>query len=174
MRDPQSGWLAHPFRIPRALRPWLTDRGSLTRRLRARCDAFRVVPRRTGLARPLPDESSPRLPRGRLAYVREVELVCDGRSVVYAHTVLPRASLSGVWHGLATLGSRSLGEALFCNPRVRRTTLVWRRLPPGHPLRRTLPGVTPRTAVWARRSCFCLDGAPLWVTEVFLPGLPSS
>jgi hypothetical protein len=40
--NPQRGWFNHPFRIPRELRLWLSDKGSLTRRLRSRCSSFRV------------------------------------------------------------------------------------------------------------------------------------
>lgn len=170
--DTRQGWLAHPHSLPRALRNWLSDRGSLTQRLKTRCATFRVVPLTTGLARPNPDEYALlELMPGTRAYVREVMLLCDGVPVVFAHSVLPHASLRGGWNGITRLGSRSLGEALFSDHRIERRPLAYRQLRHGHPLFRTIakqhPLETP--SVWARRSVFCLNHHPLLVTEVFLP-----
>src|SRR4030065_1912451 len=70
--EPQRGWLAHPFRAPRALRSWLSDRGSLTRRLKARHADFRVSPVARGFAPPFPDQAKTMgLGRTALAYVRD-------------------------------------------------------------------------------------------------------
>lgn len=171
MLDLRQGWIAHPLSIPRPLRRWLSDRGSLTRRLQARCREFRVAPQFTAHARPHPDEVSLLGMRLReRAYVREVLLVCDGAPVVFAHSVLPLAGLRGGWHGIGRLGSRSLGEALFSNRRIVRQTLAYRRLRANHPLYRAAAAHLPTAAgsFWARRSLFCLDRHPLLVTEVFL------
>ncbi len=170
--DTRQGWLAHPLSLPRALRLWLSDRGSLTRRLKTRCAAFRVAPLTTGLARPNPDEYALLgLMPGTRAYVREVMLLCDDVPVVFAHSVLPHASLRGGWNGITRLGSRSLGEALFCDHRIERQPLAYRQLRHGHPLFRTITTQHPLEArsLWARRSAFCLNHHPLLVTEVFLP-----
>lgn len=173
---PQRGWLNHPFRIPRKIRRWLSDKGSLTRRLRSRCSSFRVQPMATGLSRPNQDERGVLgIRSGTRAYVREVQLICGGFPVVFAHSVLPIASLRGGWNGVTRLGTRPLGDALFNNPRISRMPLAYRCVRPGHPLyrgvRRHLP--VEATHLWARRSLFCLKGRPLLVTEVFLPGIQS-
>jgi chorismate--pyruvate lyase len=171
---PSQGWSTPPFRIPREIRHWLTDSGSLTRRLRARSVEFRVRPVATGLACPNPDELTVLgLQRGARAYVREVQLICDGVPVVFAHSVLPIASLRGGWNGVTRLGTRPLGDALFNNPRIRRRPLEYRCLQSDHPLFRSLrEGVTiDGSRMWARRSLFCLMGRPLLVTEVFLPSI---
>jgi chorismate--pyruvate lyase len=170
--DSRQGWLAHPHSLPRPLRSWLGDRGSLTRRLRSHCAEFRVEPLGTGLARPNPDEYALLgLAVGVSAYVREVLLVCNGAPVVFAHSVLPYASLRGGWNGISRLGSRPLGEALFSNRRIQRQPLAFRHLRQGHPLFDALARrhATTVDALWARRSVFCLDAQPLLVTEVFLP-----
>jgi chorismate--pyruvate lyase len=172
----QRGWLAHAFQTPRALRDALTDRGSLTRRLKARYADFRVLPVARGLAPAFPDERPAlRLAPKTRAYVREVVLSGGGHACVFAHSVLPRASLRGSWHGLTRLGSRSLGEALFANPRIRRLGLTLRRIDARHPLHQAARRHTgtPARHLWARRSMFCLDGRPLLVTEVFLPEPPA-
>ena len=156
------------------MRLWLCDRGSLTRRLKARCEQFTVAPLATGLARANIDELSLLdLARQHRAYVRDVILLCDGKVVVYAHSVLPRASLRGPWNGITRLGNRPLGEALFNNPRIQRKTLAYRKLNPRHPLFRRISSNQSKGVrhLWARRSIFCLAGQPLLVTEVFLPSI---
>jgi len=170
----QHGWLAHPFRAPRALRGWLSDRGSLTRRLKARHADFRVSPVARGFAPPYLDEAQAlRLSPKVHAYVRDVLLMGGGHTRVFAHSVLPRTSLRGGWCGITRLGTKPLGEALFADPRIRRLGLTIRRLDARHPLYRTARRHTGLTArhLWARRSVFCLNGHPLLVTEVFLPGI---
>ena len=172
----QRGWLAHPPALPRQLHDWLCDRGSLTKRLKARCSRFRVLPVTTGLTHANLDETALlALPYAQRAYVREVALSCDQRVVVFAHSVLTRASLRGAWNGLTRLGNRPLGEALFSNPRIQRQALAFRKLSPRHPLFRRIQQHHPQIAgvLWARRSVFCLNGHPLLVTEVFLPAITS-
>lgn len=170
----QRGWLAHPPALPRQLHDWLCDRGSLTKRLKARCSQFRVFPLTTGPARVHLDETVLLgLSHAQRAYVREVALSCDQRVVVFAHSVLTRASLRGAWNGITRLGSRPLGEALFNNPRIQRQALTYRKLSPRHPLFRRVQQHHPQATgvLWARRSVFCLNGHPLLVTEVFLPAI---
>jgi chorismate--pyruvate lyase len=172
-----QGWLAHPFSLPRELRGWLVDQGSLTHRLRQRCGDFSVRPVRVGLMRFNRDESAPlKLRADELAYVREVVLNCDGQAVVFAHSVVAAASLRGPWAAVTRLGSRPLGGALFSNPRVVRGCLQFRRLDARHALMRQAQraGVdVAGAAVWARRSLFTLQGHSLMVTEVFLPSIRS-
>lgn len=168
------GWLAHPFRAPRALRGWLSDRGSLTQSLRSHCASFRVVPVATGLVRANADEYALLgMASGARAYVREVLLLCNEVPVVFAHSVLPLAGLRRGWNGITRLGSRSLGEALFSNHRIERQPLAYRCVRRDHPLYRATASQATVTArsLWARRSVFCLNGHPLLVTEVFLPAI---
>ncbi len=174
MHDLRQGWIAHPHSIPRPLRRWLCDRGSLTQRLRSRCAAFRVAPLATGHARPHADEAALlAMPADVRAYVREVMLMCGDTPMVFAHSVLPLAGLRGGWNGITRLGNRSLGEALFRDRRIARQTLAFRCVRRGHPLHRAVSAqlhAVPKR-LWARRSVFCLNGHPLLVTEVFLPAI---
>lgn len=172
--DLQHGWLAHPFRAPRALRGWLADRGSLTRCLKARHADFRVSPVARGFAPPFLDEARVLHVRPKTqAYVRNVLLIGGARPRVFAHSVLPRASLRGGWCVITRLGTKPLGEALFTDPRIRRLALTMRRLDARHPLYRAARDHTGFLArhLWARRSVFCLNGRSLLVTEVFLPAI---
>ncbi|WP_126462675.1 chorismate--pyruvate lyase family protein [Sulfuritortus calidifontis] len=159
-------WQAGPYRA------WLTDHGSLTRRLQARCPRFAVERLRQGIARPHTDECAALgLAHHRLAMVREVLLLCAGRPVVFAHSVVALAGLRGPWVGLSGLGNKPLGAALFADPLVVRHPLEFCRLDARHPLYRAaavhLAGA-PRF-LWARRSRFEKAGSPILVTEVFLP-----
>jgi chorismate lyase len=170
----RHNWLAHAFRVPRALRGSLSDRGSLTQRLQTQHADFRVQLLAHGLTLPFRDETQVlRLRPTTRAYVRDVLLMGDGQARVFAHSVLPRPSLRGGWNGITRLGSKPLGEALFTNPRIRRLGLTLLRIDARHPLYRAArrhAGLTARY-VWARRSVFCLNGQPLLVTEVFLPAI---
>jgi chorismate--pyruvate lyase len=150
----------------------LTDRGSLTARVRARCTDFSVQVLFQGLRRPDRDEGFVFAHRGRArVLVREVFLCCGDTPVVFAHTVLDPHDLCGVWRSVAKLGSRPLGAALFADPRIHRHPLRTRRLHAHHELRRRLQrhGFHAPGALWARRSLFHLHDSPILVTEVFLP-----
>lgn len=172
--DSRQGWLAHPHPLPRSLRTWLSDHGSLTQRLKSRCASFRVVPLATGLARANADEYALLgVTPGTRVYVREVLLLCNEVPVVFAHSVLPRPGLRGGWNGITRLGNRSLGEALFSDHRIERQALAYRRVRHDHPLywATMRQQQMPVSSLWARRSVFCLNRHPLLVTEVFLPAI---
>lgn len=179
MQRQESRWKAPPARAgaPDVLRPWLSDPASLTARIVARCTHFEVRVLRELRTRPCPDEHALLgLPRGRLAWTREVLLVADGVPVVFAHSVLAPRDLTGAWHMARAIGSRPLGAALFADPGIRRGALAAARLAAPHPLhRRAATALGLRAGalppLWARRSRFCRQGRPLLVTEVFLPGI---
>lgn len=176
-RPTRDDWLAHPPRAtvrPR-LRPWLLDPGSLTARIRARCDHFEVRVIRQAPMRPHPDEAELLgLRPGARAWLREVLLLADGVPVVYARSVLPRHHLRGAWRLFHGIGSRPLGAALFSDPRIVRQPLRCTRLDVRdaryHRVSHLLGG-QPRlpASLWARRSLFRLRGRALLVSEVFLP-----
>jgi chorismate lyase len=154
-------------------RGWLVHRGLLTRRIEARCPDFSVRVVFQGPSRALIDERFVTGPSARTVLVREVLLNCGKTPVVFAHSVTRLRALRGPWRSLASLGSQPLGTALFSDPRVRRHPLRFRKLHRHHRLHARASEVLgrPLPALWARRSLFVLRGAPLLVTEVFLPRL---
>ena len=171
---PRTGWHTHLPHGPEVepYYDWLVHVGSLTERLRRRCAEFRVVLLRQELARPGDDERRIlHLAHRDLAWVRDVLLLCGGRPVVFAHSVLPRSGLRGGWHLFAGLGARPLGAILFTDPLVRRMPFAFNRLDPRHPLYHLAARAAgdPGGALWARRSAFLRRGKPILVTEVFLP-----
>ncbi|MHB1116246.1 chorismate--pyruvate lyase family protein [Sideroxydans sp.] len=154
------------------LRPWLNDHGSLTQRIQQRCMQFAVQPVRSGLARIAYDEASVLgIAPHQFAYSREVFLHADGKPVVFAHSACHADDLRGAWQAMKGLGNRSLGSLLFTHPLVVRHPLHFAALRPHHPLYQSaVTGLSARPErLWARRSLFTLHGAPLLVTEVFLP-----
>ena len=169
--QPRYRWLIRPLQ-GRDYQCWLIDNGSLTARLQKKYQTFSVHPLTVKYAKPIQDEASLlHLPIDKTALVREVLLLGDDQSVVFAHSVLPRNSLRGAWCGLGRLGNKPLGATLFANPKVKRTPLSYKKLSSNHALyQHAAKYLTVKPAhLWARRSVFSLNCANILVTEVFLP-----
>jgi chorismate lyase len=183
-------WAAHVNGVgaPAALRGWLTDTGSLTVKLMASGEHFRVLRLRQTSGLCLADERAAiGLARRRQVQEREVVLHAGGRPVVYAHTVVPLDATASDWPFFGTLGERSLGTTLFGDPRVERGQLHYARLRPWHPLARraraaldeTLEGAEVDSSLqthsssllYARRCLYRRRKGLLLVTEVFLPAI---
>lgn len=171
LRD--RAWRARPGAGSGAYRHWLIDRGSLTDRVRARCEALRVELVFQGPRRATRDERFIAGPRARRVLVREVFLSCGRVRLVFAHSVTPLANLRGPWQGLVRLGTRPLGAVLFADPRVTRRPLRFRKLAARDELlaRARAAGGGDARALWARRSLFIRGKSPILVTEIFLPGI---
>lgn len=171
----RARWLAHPqgVRAPAAMADWLVTPGSLTARLVAHSKAFRVQKLRQEGAPCLADEARAiGLPRARRVWEREVLLRCDGRPVVYGHTVVPLDASAHDWPLFSALGERSLGSTLFYDPRVTRGRLEFARVRPGHPLHARVDaalGDATDLTYFARRCVYRRRQGLLLVTEVFLP-----
>jgi chorismate--pyruvate lyase len=162
--------------LPGPLHQWLAARGSLSERIRATCraGAFRVQPLAQGRAPAWSDEREALALRGAgRPLVREVLLLCGATPVVFARSLAAARHLDGPWRSLRGLGARPLASMLFADPRIDRSALEFRRINARQPLHRRAAAVVPELpqALWARRSVFRRDGAPLLVTEVFLPGV---
>ena len=151
---------------------WLSTKGSLTARLVAHSERFRVHRLHQNGALCLADEARAiGLPRPEQVWEREVLLECDGRPVVFGHTVVPRYCSASDWPLFSALGERSLGTTLFYDPRVERGQLEFARLRAGHPLveRVRAAAGTEETVYYARRCVYRRRQGLLLVTEVFLP-----
>ncbi len=173
----QARWHRHVNAVnaPPALRHWLTGGGSLTAKLSAHSRAFRVQRLHQHTALCLADEvQAVGLARVGRVWEREVLLRCDGRPVVFAHTVVPMACTAADWPLFRTLGERSLGSTLFGDPLVTRGDLEFARIRASHPLmqraRAALGGQT-EAIFYARRCLYRRHQGTLLVTEVFLPSV---
>lgn len=156
--SPARHWCLRP---PARVASWLLETGSLTTRLVATAQGdFRVRVLAQYWGRPAREETRRlRLPAGRYALIREVELIGCGQAWVRARSVLPISSLTGPGRRLRRLGNRSLGGLLFRDPTLRRGPIEIARLQ------------QPEGRVFARRSHLVYHGQPLLVAECFLPAL---
>jgi len=167
-------WMRSPLGAIGGSREWLLDRGSLTARLKALCPDVEVRVLRQARMRASRDEAVLlALPAGRSLMARDVLLVSGSTPLVFAHSVLRVEDIHGAWRAIASMGTQPLGAALFADPRIRRRPLRYRRLRDGHPLYCAAAVALGQALppLWARRSIFELQGAPLLVTEAFLPAL---
>ena len=167
-------WLPWPLLADAASRAWLLDHGSLTARIKSRCREFNVRLLRQQRMRVAREEAELLGLRHREhAIGRDVLLLCGTVPLVFAHSVLRPDDLEGAWRSIAALGTSPLGAALFADPRIERHPLRYRWLRGGHPLYCAAVAAvgTALPPIWARRSRFVLGGAPLLVTEAFLPGI---
>lgn len=175
----KARWHKHinHVRAPAAIRHWLTESGSLTAKLIAYSNAFRVQRIYQQHDVCWADEFAEiGLNNVAKVHAREVLLHCDGIPAVYAHTVLPLNSNAKQWPLFKTLGEKSLGSTLFSDPKVQRSALQFARLQPNHPavLRANL--LTKNNLdrpLFARRSLFFRCGGVMLVTELFLPTITS-
>jgi chorismate--pyruvate lyase len=178
----QAQWRPHVLALnaPAGYRPWLTEGGSLTARLKAHSETFRVQCLHQRTARCLSDEAQAiGMHRPGRVWEREVLLRCDNTPVVFAHTVVPMSATAADWPLFSALGERSLGTTLFGDPQVRRGVLEFARLREGHPLARRarealriegLDGPN-ELLLYARRCLYRRRQGTLLVTEVFLPSV---
>ena len=159
----------HPQRPSPLLLDWLTDEGSLTRRLMAAGSSdFRVEVLLEQQQPARADEAAALgLHTGQALWIREVLLHTAGAPRVFARTVADLHTFNAAGVHLENLGSRSLGQLLFSDPRIRREPIEispypaeW--MPPEHRAEHC----------WARRSRFSSERLQLLVCEVFLPGWP--
>lgn len=147
---------------------WLFDEGSLTRRLtRLSDDGFSVTPLFEGWQTLRDDECAALgLAEGSEGWVREVYLRGHGEAWVFARSVASRSALQGDGLHMDELGSRSLGELLFCDHAFQRRAIEVCHYP-----EHWLPEDSRANGLWGRRSRFDRGALSVLVAEVFLPTL---
>lgn len=175
---PHARWVAHANGVnpSPAMRGWLTDRISLTIKLIAKSNRFRVQRLRQARGMSLQDEFAMLgMARPGCVQEREVLLRCDERPVVYAHTIVPLNATASDWPFFSALGERSLGTTLFGDPQVERGALQFARLRSAHPLvaraRAAVGADWGGASLYARRCLFRRKNGLLLVTEIFLPAI---
>jgi chorismate--pyruvate lyase len=98
--------------------------------------------------------------------VREVYLRGHGEAWVFARSVAARSALQGDGLHMDELGSRSLGELLFCDQAFQRRAIEVCHYP-----QEWLPGEARAPDLWGRRSRFDRGALSVLVAEIFLPSL---
>ena len=166
-------------RAPPAWQDWLSDGGSLTKKIEfAFAQRLEVIVLADELQPVLPEESRLFKKPLQRCRVREVLLCVQGIPVVVARSVIPSTSSGGHNRGILKLGNKPLGAVLFANTygissktvrhiaRLNRKQAIWRAC------QKKYPDLPPQ--LWARRTMYFLNGHPLLVSELFLPGLLSA
>lgn len=169
------GW--HLRHCPAPLRPWLTDRQSLTKRLvQASGGQFRVQVVNQFWGRPQQSEREQLgLNEHEVCFIRHVQLRCFDQPWVFARTVIPHATLHGPLRSLTRLGSKPLGAVLFANPAICRENLQIARLSRGQGMyNAATSGLENSDDIWGRRSRFGFHDHTLLVSEIFLPAHQTS
>lgn len=156
---------------------WLLDPNSLTARLKSHCQQFNVELLGQRIEACQKNEATALIPTGEPVLVREVLLFCDHKAQVFARSLLPLSSLTGAEQALANLGTKPLGEVLFNNPLLQRQTIEVAEFDSASAVMKMVKKLAladnfPLVGknLWGRRSLFVLEGKPLMVAEVFLPG----
>lgn len=177
-RNLNRGWRWNnlpPVPVTDPLHLWLTDRGSLTKRLRGICEEFRVVVHQSRFEKVCPDETFLLSGgNGTMAVVREVSLVCDGIPLVFGRSILMTRKSGSLALSFKRAGDNSIGTILFANPGVYRSPIYFKRINRQHTLHAkssTVFGKNVEPFFWARRSVFSLRSERICVTEVFSPQL---
>ena len=147
---------------------WLFDQGSLTRRLPVLSEgAFSVQPLFEGWQALRQDECAAlSLPEGSQGWVREVYLHGHQQPWVFARSVAAKSALEDGALNMDELGTRSLGELLFCDQAFARGAFQVFHYPRGW-----LPAADQADQLWGRRSRFVRGALSVLVAEVFLPKL---
>lgn len=152
--------------FPEALRPWLLEAGSMTRRLRhhnRRLSVQLLGNRSVSLDA---DEQALVGIDHPMGLCREVILHGDAGPAILGWTLFAEAALQG--GGLQDLGEQPLGERIFGAEPARRDQLQLASFEiAANPW-------CPAATVWGRRSRLYLGQWPLLVHELFLPSLSSN
>ena len=147
-----------------AARSWLTERGSLTLRLRQHYPELAVRVLGEGASCLLPDEAQRLgLAPGSPAWVREVTLHAGGLELVAARSAIPHWSPDNPWCEVQRLGTRALGELLFDDPVLERSDFEFMLGTDWH-----RHGSAPSELRLTRRCLYHRHAAPLLLTERFL------
>ncbi|MFQ2753136.1 chorismate--pyruvate lyase family protein [Aeromonas caviae] len=150
---------------PEALRPWLLEADSMTRRLRRYNHHLSVQLLGNRAVSLTVDEQALVAVSAPAGMCREVILHGDGGPAILGWTLFAEAALQG--GGLQDLGEQPLGERIFGEAPTRRDHLQLACFEiASNPW-------CPAATVWGRRSRLFLGQWPLLVHELFLPSLSS-
>jgi len=146
--------------IPASLWFWLTTSQSITAELKKRGRlTVEFIEDGWGKATPREKRRLKMKPRD-AARVRTVLLKVNGRTVIYARSIIPANALRGHWRQVKHLHNKPLGGYLFKHRALKRSPIEVAALPKGL-------FTNHHTKIWARRSVFQQFGSGILVSEAF-------
>ena len=159
--------------LPPSVRGWVGLETSMTAAVGRAADGPITVTVRRQVDGPLHDDERTFFGAGDPATLREVCLGLADKPLLLARTVFT-SNILRTHPSIVGLGNRPLGSLLFAGERpspysVRQFCQVVPNAPLYPLIRWRHDG--PEPIFWARRTLFVLFGAPLLVTEIFLPAL---
>ena len=138
-------------KAPAAAQLWLDDSTSLTAKLKQQFSDFSVHVLSQQKVNPYAHEIEA-LNTHRAYTIREVELLGNGKVMVFARSVIP---LTDDTQEILNIGSKPLGEVLFNDPSIKRGPMQ----------------ITQIDNIWGRRSTFTIGETKLLVSEFFMEDL---
>jgi chorismate lyase len=148
------------------LRDWLLAGGSLTERLKARCQHFDVRVLGEAYLQPTANEFP-----AQQVWVREVLLCLDEVPWVFARTLIPGALMARRQSDFIGLGSRPLGELLFSSDDFTPGRIEVASIASCSRLAQLAQSLAQPVShsLWGRRRYFSQGNDELVVSEIFLP-----
>ncbi|WP_440905822.1 chorismate--pyruvate lyase family protein [Catenovulum sp. SX2] len=149
---------------------WLTDESSLTAKLKSYNANFSLTLLGQGWQQSQQSSDS--------YLAREVLLNCSGVAWVYAHTRIPKSSLSAQNQFLTQLENKPLGEAIFQQQGLSRAAIEFAEYTCEQNVwlfaeaRRSNKTSAMPQKLFGRRSTFLVNQLPIYVSEIFLPDSP--
>jgi chorismate--pyruvate lyase len=158
---------------PAALRPWLDETGSLTKRLRSVYGKNLAVKLLFHHWKPAFAEECRQLkvPHHRYQLIREVLLHIGDTPLVLARTVLPEHTIRIAHRNLSHLGTRPLGEVIFAYPDLELRQRYFSQAAPSCWSTAIQNQFQIEPAIWGRRTLYAIHHQPLLVSEFFLPAM---
>jgi chorismate--pyruvate lyase len=161
MKKLRQSWLNLDHTVlhaaPLVWQDWLSNTRSLTQLITEKTQATVTVEVLSDCRQSLlADEAALFGHSMRRCRIREVYLCVNDVPVVFARSVLPTSSSTGVNRDVLQLGSKPLGEVLF---KKGVAPIILREIT-------EIPGLG-----WGRRSLYQLKGHPILISEFFLPEL---
>ncbi|MAD53512.1 MULTISPECIES: chorismate lyase [unclassified Idiomarina] len=151
---------------------WLLDEKSLTAKLSALPGTFSVELIGQAVATPFANERS-EFPQQTHFIIREVLLKLDEQPFVFARSVFPISAADHENLNLGELGTQSLGQSLFNQSDLKRSTFEVTQLPLDHGVSQINRHYYQQNeAIWGRRSLFNTQGQHVLVSEFFLSPVP--
>ena len=136
---------------PIAAQLWLDDSASLTAKLKQQFADFSLRVLSQQQEKPHAHEAC-EIGTDHICTVREVELLGNGKVVVFARSVIP---ITNDTQEILSIGSKPLGEVLFNDSNIKRGALQ----------------ITQIDDIWGRRSTFTIGNTKLLVSEFFTQAL---